>query len=68
MMRITLYPCGYFARFDEENQCNFYYHFHHTEFNPETDKMCYQIVCGKCGAQIEGDTKQETIDNWNRRV
>lgn len=34
--------------------------------------QCYQLMCsngmGGCGATLIGDVKQETIDNWNRRV
>ena len=33
---------------------------------------CYKLVCdvvsGGCGAEMHGDSKQEVIDKWNRRV
>lgn len=36
------------------------------------DQKCYAIHCnviyGGCGASISGDSRQEAINNWNRRV
>ena len=36
------------------------------------DQWCYSVNCvtmsGGCGAEMSGDSKQEAIDKWNRRV
>ena len=36
------------------------------------DQWCYSIHCvttaGGCGVEISGDSRQECIDKWNRRV
>lgn len=36
------------------------------------EQWCYKVVCqthyGGCGATASGDSKQEAIDNWNKRV
>lgn len=41
-----------------------------TEVPPE--QRCWEIHCvkhyGGCGVNVSGDTKQEAIDNWNRRI
>jgi hypothetical protein len=35
------------------------------------EQWCYSMHCpdhmGGCGVEMPGDTKQEAIDNWNRR-
>lgn len=45
-------------------------YFNFREVPPE--QWCYSINCpttyGGCGAEISGDSIQETIDNWNRRT
>jgi hypothetical protein len=33
-----------------------------------TDKWCYVLNCLECGCEVHGDTKQETIDNWEQRI
>jgi len=34
--------------------------------------ICYQVFCnpvmGGCGANMTGDSKEEAIENWDRRV
>jgi hypothetical protein len=36
------------------------------------EQWCYSMHCptteGGCGAEISGDSKQQAIDNWNKRV
>jgi Restriction alleviation protein Lar len=36
------------------------------------DQWCYSVHCvttaGGCGAEVSGDSKQEAIDKWNKRV
>ena len=36
------------------------------------EQWCYDFHCvkhtGGCGATVSGDSKQEAIDNWNKRV
>jgi len=36
------------------------------------EQWCYSMHCpttaGGCGAEISGDSRQEAIDKWNRRV
>ena len=36
------------------------------------EQWCWSIHCpvssGGCGAQLSGDSKQETTDKWNRRA
>lgn len=36
------------------------------------EQRCWQVVCsqhmGGCGAEMHGDSKQEAVDRWNRRV
>jgi hypothetical protein len=36
------------------------------------EQWCYSIHCvttsGGCGVEISGDSRQECIDKWNRRV
>lgn len=36
------------------------------------EQWCWEINCvkhyGGCGANISGDTREEAISNWNRRV
>jgi hypothetical protein len=36
------------------------------------NQQCYAVYCattyGGCGAQVSGDSKEEAIENWNRRT
>ncbi len=36
------------------------------------EQWCYSMHCptaaGGCGAEVSGDSKQEAIDKWNKRV
>ena len=39
---------------------------------PEYEGQCYSIHCnvlnGGCGAEISGDSVEEVVEKWNRRV
>lgn len=67
----TLYPIGVYWR-ESEYVPDERHYVGHKEHNPETDHPCYGMHCpessGGCGAQITGDSLEETIDNWNTRV
>lgn len=65
--RDTLYPDGVGWQY-RKNGLKSYHHF--SEVPPE--QWCYVLCCvekaGGCGAEMHGDTAQECIDKWNRRV
>ena len=48
------------------------YRSYHQAYDVPKENWCYQVVCqthyGGCGATMSGDSKQEAIDNWNKRV
>lgn len=64
----TLYPSGVGWLFDEELKMRTY----HETMDVPVEQWCYGMHCpitaGGCGAEIHGDSKQEAIDKWNRRV
>ena len=43
----------------------------HKELLPK-EQWCYRVVCqehyGGCGDSITGDSKEESIEKWNRRI
>lgn len=65
----TVYPTGIYWRYSEEIGCH-----HYVSFNERLpdDNPCYKVTCpsiyGGCDAQVTGDSEQEAIDKWNRRV
>ncbi len=63
----TLYPNGIGWK-DREEGFRSYHSFR--EVPPE--QWCYSIHCvenaGGCGVEMSGDTKEEAIEKWNRRV
>jgi len=65
----TLYPTGTCWRFDEELEMRTY---HGMNKKQPGDGMCYKMHCpvcaGGCGAEIHGDTREEALALWNRRV
>lgn len=67
----TLYPIGIYWRESEYDSDERHY-IGHKEHNPYTDHPCYGMHCpessGGCGVEVTGDSRQEAIDNWNRRV
>ena len=48
-----------------------YYVSVHEECLPK-EQWCYKVVCqthyGGCGCTMSGDSKEEAIENWNKRV
>lgn len=69
----TLYPSGIGWKEGDLGDGNMIRHYVsiHKEHVPE-EQWCYKIVCnesyGGCGATVYGDSKQEAIDKWNKRV
>jgi hypothetical protein len=70
----TLYPSGIGWKEDiwdgEGNVFRHYVSIHKEELPRE--QWCYKIVCnehyGGCGAQMSGDSKEETLQKWNKRT
>jgi len=66
----TLYPAAIYWQ-DVKDQGRYYVGRSHTAWRPEMQE-CWQINCvtisGGCGAQIMGDSKDETIAMWQRRA
>ena len=62
-----IYPTGSGWK-DHGDGLRSYHSFRHV---PQ-EQWCYSVHCevtrGGCGVEMSGDTKQEAIDNWNRRV
>ncbi len=62
----VLYPSGTVWRVTDGRR----HYVHYTE-RKDGDQFCWVITCndsmGGCDASIHGDSKQETIDKWNRR-
>ena len=62
----TLYPTGGWQ--DHGNGVRGYCSVHKVP----PDQWCYTMHCpttaGGCGAEISGDSKQEAIEKWNKRV
>lgn len=62
-----LYPSGSVWRDDHGFRT-----YHPLKDRLKTDNYCYALHCeisaGGCGAEMHGDSKQEVIDKWERRV
>lgn len=58
----TLYPSGDGWLWDEFLECKTY----HSLRDVPQEQWCYLLHCS-CGVTMYGDSKQETIENWNRR-
>lgn len=64
----TVYPNGIGWKDDEiDGYRNYVY-----SCEVPKEQWCYQVVCqnhrGGCTASIVGDSKQDAIDKWNKRV
>ncbi len=63
----TLYPTGTGWKL-QPNGIKSYHSFHAVP----KEQWCYSIHCvttsGGCGVEISGDSAQECIDRWNKRV
>jgi hypothetical protein len=59
----TIYPSGIFWRDSEHGRI----YYERSSMYHGRENECYQIKCG-CGAEMHGDSKNETIENWNKRV
>jgi hypothetical protein len=63
----TLYPSGTGWKDSGEG-----YRHYVSIYDVPKEQWCYKIVCqehyGGCGAEIHGDSVDETIEKWNRRV
>lgn len=55
----SLYPTGVTWEFSGNMKI---YGSHH-----EYDNNCWQMSC-KCGAEVQADTKEETVKRWNTRI
>lgn len=64
----TLYPNGTLWRFNSELGMRTYHGFNDRQ---DGDSMCYVMNCpsqaGGCGAEVNGDSREEAIAAWNRR-
>ena len=59
----VLYPSGVWWRYHGE-----YRQYVGNKDSQEGDNPCFNIVCpGRCGCVMTGDSRQETIDKWNKR-
>lgn len=65
----TMYPSGTLWAFEPELGFRHYFGWDRQE---EADGMVWKLGCtpnaGGCGAEIHGDSIQETLDLWNRRA
>lgn len=65
----TLYPSGIYWRWDEDLKMRHYIRFKDKQIG---DQPCWQLLCpetaGGCGVEIHGDTKEEVVAKWNKRV
>ena len=68
----TLYPSGIFWRDGAVPGMPELRTYHRRQDRQEGDGVCYAMHCptpaGGCGAEIMGDSKEEVIEAWNRRV
>lgn len=62
----TLYPSG--IGYIDSGSYRYYVSYREVP----KEQWCYKIVCatiyGGCGVEIQGDSVDEVIDNWNRRI
>lgn len=63
----TLYPSGTGWKESDEG----YRHYVRATEVPK-EQWCYKIICnesyGGCGVEMHGDSPEETINKWNKRV
>ena len=63
----SLYPSGTVWRETENGKT-----YHSWRDQIEGDSSCWKIICneceGGCGVEMVGDTKEEVIAKWNRRI
>lgn len=63
-----VYPSG--TGWKEEPEIGF--RSYHRACDVPEEQWCYKVVCqthyGGCGCTMSGDSKEEAIENWNRRV
>lgn len=64
----TVYPSGSAWVDDEEIGVRHYV----SAMQVPKEQWCYNVICnpiyGGCGAEMHGDSREEAIDNWNRRI
>lgn len=64
----TLYPSGTGWEYNEELGMRTYHSFREVP----KEQWCYTMHCvttaGGCGAEMPGDSRDEAIEKWNRRV
>lgn len=63
----TLYPSSIGWKEEEDG------HRHYVDiYDVPEEQWCYKMVCqehyGGCGVEMHGDSIEETINKWNRRV
>lgn len=68
----TLYPSGIFWRDGAVPDMPQLRTYHGRRDRQEGDGTCYGMHCptpaGGCGAEIMGDSREEVVEAWNRRV
>lgn len=66
----TLYPTGHFWVNDDLGR--HYFGYDHPKLKPDPSQMVWGVHCveiaGGCGAEITGDSRDEAIAKWERRV
>lgn len=64
----VLYPSGVAWKYDAELDMRTYHNFREVP----KEQWCYSIHCptssGGCGAEIDGDNREETLRKWNTRA
>lgn len=62
----TLYPNG-----TAWKQAVGYSHYVQREGQPK-ENWCYKVICnesyGGCGAEMSGDSEEEAVEKWNKRI
>lgn len=65
----TLYPSGIYWRWDKELDMRTY---HRHKEKIDGDLPSWLMHCpetaGGCGVEIHGDTKEEILSKWNKRI
>ena len=68
----TLYPSGIGWIDEEELGQGFRHYVSVHERHLPKEQWCYKVVCnesyGGCGATMHGDSKEEVVEKWNKRV
>jgi len=63
----TLYPSGTGWKFDEELGCRTYHRAHDVPVDQWVYSMHCPVQAGGCGAEVQGDTRDEALNSWNKR-